>query len=164
MKGKVVALVVAGSLVFGLGACKKKEEAAPVGQAPAGPAVMMPPQAPEIMVPDSVKVMWSAVKMTIEDKSKKSSQDVTVKLGSDYRIPGSTMTVKVGDFLPDFKMEGSVITSASDQLNNPAVRVVVFDGDKEIFKGWLYSKFPAIHPFQHERYGLTLKDGVKGKG
>jgi hypothetical protein len=41
------------------------------------------------------------------------------------------------------------------------VRIIVFEGEEEIFKGWLYSKFPAIHPFQHERYGLLLKEGVK---
>ena len=161
MKGKVVALLVAGSLVFTF-ACKKKEEAKPAEQAAPAPGVMMPPTAPEIVVPEQVKGKWGAVKLAIEDKTAKSTKDVTVKLNSDYKVPDSTLVIKVGDFLPDFKMEGTVITSATDQPNNPAVRVVIMDGDKELFKGWLYSKFPAIHPFQHERFALTLKEGVKG--
>ncbi|HDZ88696.1 MAG TPA: DUF2155 domain-containing protein, partial [Nitrospirae bacterium] len=40
------------------------------------------------------------------------------------------------------------------------VHVTVLDGGREIFKGWLYSKFPTIHPFQHDKYGLTLKEAV----
>jgi len=161
MKGKVVALMIAGSLVFTM-ACKKKEEAKPTEQAAPAPGMVVPSQPPEVVVPEAVKGKWSAVKIAIEDKTAKSTKEVSIKLNSDYKIPNSTLTIKVGEFLPDFKMEGTVITSASDQPNNPAVKIVVMDGDKEIFKGWLYSKFPAIHPFQHERFGLTLKEGLKG--
>jgi len=78
-----------------------------------------------------------------------------------FSVPGSNLKITVGEFLPDFKMEGLNITSLSNDPNNPAVNVKVFEGDKEVFKGWLYSKFPAIHPFEHPTYALLLKDGVK---
>ena len=171
---------------LGIGACKKKEQQ-PVPQAPqmmpggqiqpgqmppAGqmPGAQMPPghgaaNVPkaelQISVPDSVKGKWSAVKLVVEDKSTKKKQEFTVNLNSELKVPNSNLKVAVGDFLPEFRMDAQNITSASNEPNNPAVRIRVFEGDKEIFKGWLYSKFPAIHPFEHPKYGLTLKEGIK---
>lgn len=142
--------------------CKKKEEQ-PVPQAPAGPGVgvMMPPGETKVIVPEVVKGKWDAVKLIIEDKVAKKTSEVTVKLDSEYTIPNSNLKIKVGEFLPDFKMDGLTITSSSNEPNNPAVRVVVYENGKEIFKGWLYAKFPTIHPFQHDKYGILLKEGVK---
>lgn len=115
----------------------------------------------EILVPDSVKGKWASVVLTIEDKASGKSNDVTVKIGGEYTIPDTKIKIKVGDFLPDFKMAGSTITSNSADPNNPAVHVTITEGDQELFKSWLYSQFQAIHPFQHEKYGVTLKAGVK---
>ena len=176
MVKKLAVLILAVGLVVSFGACKQKsaEKAPAPATAPApgtpanphgaagGPGIMMPPGEMHVVVPDAVKSKFSGVKLIIEDKSANKMSEATVKLGSEFKIPNSSLTVKVADFLPDFKMDGSLITSSSAEPNNPAVRVVVTENGKEIFKGWLYSKFPAIHPFQHEKFGLTLKEGVKG--
>jgi hypothetical protein len=155
-------IVMLSILLLSLGSCKKKEEK-PVPQAPMGPGtgVMMPPGETKVVVPEAVKGKWDAVKLVIEDKTAKKTSEVIVKLDSEYTIPNSNLKVKVGEFLPDFKMDGLTITSSSNEPNNPAVRVVVYEGGKEIFKGWLYSKFPTIHPFQHDKYGITLKEGIR---
>jgi hypothetical protein len=173
-------VVLAFSL--GLGGCKKKEQQPvpqapqmpPMGQMP--PAGQMPPgQMPpghaggkmsvpkdlKIMVPDSVKGKWSAVKIVVEDKASKKKQEYTVNLNSEFKVPNSNLKLEVGDFIPEFRMNGDTITSASNEPNNPAVRVKVYEGSKEVFKGWLYSKFPTIHPFEHPKYGLMLKEGVR---
>lgn len=165
---------------FGLVACKKKEQKQPVPQspmmAPGGqmqPGGQMPPgQGPagkitvpkgdlKVVVPDSVKGKWSAVKLVVEDKASKKQQEYTVKLNSELKIPNSDLKIAVGDFLPEFRMTADTITSTSNTPNNPAVRIQVYEGSKEIFKGWLYSKFPTIHPFEHPKYGLILKEGLK---
>lgn len=185
---RIVALCVGIALAFsfGLGACKKKEEQpvpkaglqmtpaapgagpAPVpgtdpaqmpaghGTAPAGPKPEL-----KVVVPDSVKGKWSAVKIVVEDKGAKKSQEYTVNLNSELKVPNSNLKIAVGDFLPDFKMDAGTVTSSSNTPNNPSVNVKVFEGDKEVFKGWLYSKFPTIHPFEHPKYGITLKEGIK---
>lgn len=162
MLKKSVLILMAVALVFSFAACKKKEQpaAGPEGGMKA-PGIYVPPGEPQVIVPDSVKGKWSAVDLVIQDKTTGKSETAKVNIGSDYNIPGSTLRVHVVDFLPDFKMEGTVITSQSNDLNNPAARVDIFDGSKQIFKGWLYSKFPAIHPFQHEKYAVTLKDAIK---
>jgi hypothetical protein len=135
----------------------------PAGAMPPGHAggASVPKVEMKIAVPDSVKGKWSGVVLVVEDKSTKKKQEFKVNLNSDLKIPNSNLKVAVGDFLPSFKMDGSTITSASNDPGNPAVRVKVYEGEKEIFKGWLYSKFPAIHPFEHPKYGLGLKEGIK---
>lgn len=162
MRGKLLVAVAALALVAALGACKKKEEA-PIAAQPEMGAPAMPQVMPvkEVVVPDSVKGKWTAVKLMIEDKTANTSNDVVIPLGSEQEIAGSKLKIKVVEFLPHFKMQGSVITSASDELENPAVHVFVYENGAEVFKGWLYSKYPGIHPFTHERYGITLKEPVR---
>ena len=121
----------------------------------------MPKGELQIVVPANVKGKWSAVKIVVEDKATRKAQEYTVKLNSDFQIPNSNLKVAVGEFLPDFRMDVGTITSASNDPNNPAVNIKVFEGGKEIFKGWLYAKFPAIHPFEHPKVGLALKEGIK---
>ena len=136
--------------------------AMPPGQMPPGQGGRSVPKVEmKIIVPDNVKGKWSGVILIVEDKSTKKKQEFKVNLNSDLKIPNSNLKVAVGDFLPSFKMDGSTITSASNDSGNPAVRVKVSEGDKEVFKGWLYSKFPAIHPFEHPKYGIGLKEGIK---
>jgi hypothetical protein len=172
MKRKIFAIACGLLLIFAFGACKKKEEAAPpvVPQFGGGPQQQQGvPQGHQplisvgetsILVPDSVKGKWKAVILKVENKTTKKTEELTVNLNSDVTLPNSNIKVSVGDFLPDFKMDGRTITSLSNELNNPAVRIIVFENDDEIFKGWLYSKFPSIHPFEHPQYGILLKNGV----
>jgi len=173
MKKQIVAAVCGLSLVLAFGACKKKEEKPPVPQAgmpgqqqqvpPGHPGgqVTMPKGQTVVNMPDSVKGKWKAATLVVEDKNTKKKNEYTVNLNSDFTVPGSNLKISVGEFLPDFKMEGLNITSLSNDPNNPAVNVKIFEADKEVFKGWLYSKFPAIHPFEHAKYSITLKEGVK---
>ncbi|MBF0327665.1 MAG: DUF2155 domain-containing protein [Nitrospirae bacterium] len=187
-------VLVAGMIVAMVAAvgCKKKEEApapqqgaqqqlpgghppmpgAPGGQQMQGgqPGMAQPGGAPmpkagtlKVVVPDSVKGKWSAVKLIVEDKASKKRQEYSVNLNSDFKVPNTNLNISVGDFMPDFRM-ADTITSASNQLNNPAVYVKVTENNAEIFKGWLYSKFPTIHPFEHPKFGISLKEAVAKKG
>ena len=155
-------VVLAGLLiVFSVVSCKKKEERPIPSSVSMQPGVMMPQGETQIVVPEFVQGKWSGVKLIVEDKSAGSQSDVAINLGEEYTIPGSELKIKVNEFLPDFVMDGLTITSKSEELNNPAANIVVTEGDNEIFTGWLYSKFPAIHPFQHDKYGITLKEAVE---
>ncbi|MBF0320020.1 MAG: DUF2155 domain-containing protein [Nitrospirae bacterium] len=117
----------------------------------------------EIVVPDNVKGKWESVKLSIVDKKTNKTQAVNVKLGSEYKIPDSSITIKAGAFLPDFRMDSLTITSVSAELNNPAVNVTITESGKELFKGWLYSKYPDVHPFEHDRYAITLAEAIRKK-
>lgn len=161
--GKV--LVVGFALTMIATGCKKKEEApkapAQAPGAPASPQVMVPKET-TVIVPENVKGMWKKVKIVVEDKTTKKTSELVINVGSEMAIPNTNLKIAVGEFLPDFRMDGATITSASTNPNNPAVRIEVFEDGKSIFKGWLYAKFPAIHPFEHQKYSITLKEGLKG--
>ena len=140
---------------------KSPETMPPHGQmgAPNGDAAKKEPKT--VQVPADVKKSWKKVTLTFIDKGAKKTKEYNVDINSRLEIEGTNLRVAVGEFLPDFKMMGSIITSGSNEPVNPAVRVEIFEKGQSIFKGWLFAKMPEIHPFESDKYGLLLKEGVK---
>jgi len=134
-----------------------------------GQNIMMPKGETKVVVPDAVKGKWKAVVLQVDDKETKKSADYTVNLNSDFKVPGSNLKITVGEFLPDFRMNGLDITSTSNEPNNPAVGVRIYEGSKQVFPapgkkwGWLYARpeFRSMHPFENPKYGIVLKSALK---
>ncbi|MBZ0157162.1 MAG: DUF2155 domain-containing protein [Alphaproteobacteria bacterium] len=178
---KIVSGFLVATLALTLAAtgCRKKEEQivpkAPLQQSPMAVPLQEPMQAPmaasphgtapkvekSVVVPDAVKGKWSKVTLILEDKETKKSSEYTITIKSDFKVPNTDLTINVGEFLPDFRMNESTLTSGSNEPNNPAVQVEVFEKGQSIFKGWLFAKFPTMHPLEHQKYSLLLKEGVK---
>jgi hypothetical protein len=139
-----------------LAGCEKKEarkagETAPMsGHAAKKEAV--------VVVPDSVKGKWKAVKIAVTDKETNKETVYSVAIGGTFTIPNTDLSLKVDNFLPHFMMEGTTLTSQSNEPKNPAAQVRIVEGGKEIFRGWLFSLYPTTHAFQHPKYGFTLVD------
>jgi len=70
------------------------------------------------------------------------------------------LLLRVKNFLPAFIMDGTTMTSASNETKNPAAQIVITEGEKEVYRGWLFSLYPGTHAFQHPRYSFTLVDFV----
>ncbi len=114
-----------------------------------------------VRVPDDVKAKWQSVKLQVEQiAGEKSSRVFTVKVGGTLDIPGSSLQVTVRDFLPALQVSGNEVTSAGNDPTNPAALVTVSEGGKEIFRGWLFARFPDMQAFQHPVYRITLLEGV----
>ena len=114
-----------------------------------------------VRIPDAVMGKWQAVKLRVVEKDGGNPPETfTVRLGGQLAIPGSKLRVKAGEFLPALQVSGGEITSASNDPTNPAVLVTVSEDGKETFRGWLFSKFPEMQPFEHPRYRITLVEGV----
>ena len=174
------AVLGAAALIAVAGCSKPKEEVAEKPQAPApkveasashesaqpastgsmGMGGQKPVQR-QIVVPDDVKNTWKAVVLELTDRQENKSQEITVDIGETVTVGDLEITVQ--SFLPAFTMGGGVITSKSNETENPAARLVVKDKGTEVFSGWLFSLYPEAHPFQHERYALLLKDFVKAQ-
>ncbi len=189
MKIQTLFLVGAIALAIVTG-CSKKEEPAPPTPKAAEPAKQpeMPPshaQAPsaqpsspttppqegqtppsmpaptkrEVVVPEDVKKTWKAVVLQVTDKSANTSQDVTIDIGKSAKVGDLEITVEA--FLPAFTMTADSFTSTSNETTNPAARLTVRENGKEVFSGFLFSMHPDVHPFQHEKYAILLKDFIK---
>ncbi len=117
----------------------------------------------EVIVPEEIAKSWKAVKLTIEDKKLNKKETHTVNLNSDFKIPDSDLTIKAGYFLPDFKMDSLSITSVSNKTKNPALNISIRNNEGEVFRGWLFSLHPTIHPFKHDRFSVVLAEGVKSE-
>ncbi|MBK5276824.1 MAG: DUF2155 domain-containing protein [Desulfuromonadales bacterium] len=113
-----------------------------------------------IVVPPSVAGKWKAVRIAVIDKSNVSQKVFTIPIGGKQAIPSTAMIIKVETFLPAFIMEGSVMTSSSNELRNPGVKVQISENGSVLFQGWLFSKFPNSYAFMHPKYGFTFVDVV----
>jgi hypothetical protein len=162
MKTTSKILALALMTVVSLAGCKKKEEPQP--------PVMMPPHGmmeekheSVVVVPDSVKGKWKAVKIAVLDKNTQKSAEYEVPIGSELAVPGSDLVIKVDNFLPDFIMDGPIRTSASGEPKKPAAQVRIMEAGKEVYKGWLFYNLPSPHDFQHPRYAVSLAGFVPGE-
>ncbi len=168
MLKKMSAIAIAGLLALTVSACSKQEQAKQEEQAPA------PAQAPQtnlilpqkgqqatVSIPPEVKGKWKAIKLTVLDKTKKTSKDFEAKIGEETPVPGTKLSIKAEDFVPSFVMQGMNVTSASNEPTNPAAKVIITEGGKEVFKGWLFQRFPSTHAFNHPEFAITLSGGVK---
>jgi len=148
----LVILVMAAIAVPG---CKKKEEQAPVeGMPPHG--MMEQKAAPVVVVPDSVKGKWKAVKIAVVDKSTSKSTEYAIEIGKTFPVPNTDLVITVENFLPDFTMDGNIRTSKSDEPKNPAAQVLITDKGQEVYKNWLFALLKSPHVFEHPKYDITL--------
>ncbi len=106
--------------------CKKKEPPPPPMPpqgAPGQPGMPgaphgepgMPPVEKKVIVPDAVKGAWKAAKVEVEFKEKKSKKAFTIPLNSEFKVPDTDLTLKVGNFLPHFTMAADQITSGASR-------------------------------------------------
>jgi len=159
--GSVLRLfAVVAVVTFALSACSKKEEAKTEGMPSPHEGVAPKKKESVVVVPDSVKGKWKAVKIAVTDKTANKETVYTVNIGSSLTVPDSGLTIAVDAFLPHFTMDGTTLTSQSNEPKNPAAQIRILEGNKEQFKGWLFSLYPTTHSFSHPKYGFTLVDFI----
>jgi len=109
-----------------------------------------------VIVPPEVLQRWKSVKLAVIDKIHGTENIYIIPIRSPFKVPSSLLTIKVNDFLPAFTMEGTIITTSSNELLNPAVKIRVSENGTTIFQGWLFSRFPNTHAITHPKYGFSL--------
>ncbi|NQU44889.1 cytochrome c biogenesis protein ResB, partial [bacterium] len=69
------------------------------------------------------------------------------------------LRLRVERFEPDFVFGADRrVTSRSQELNNPAVEIALYEGDERVYSQWLFAKeaLKAMMHQHHEVYGLDL--------
>jgi hypothetical protein len=111
-------------------------------------------------VPPEVEKAWSGIRLRWKDLGSGKEGTLDVPLGDAKPLPDPDIVVRGDVFLPAFTMSGDAITSQGTEPQNPAARITVFEKGKEIFGGWIFTRFPDVHPFTHPKYQLRLEGGV----
>ena len=114
-------------------------------------------------VPPEVEAAYSGIKLRWKATDGKEGV-IDVPLGGGTPLPDPSIVVRADVFLPAFSMGGGVLTSDGVEPQNPAARITVFEKGREIFGGWIFTRFPDVHPFTHPKYKLLLEGGVRRTG
>ncbi len=132
------------------------------GEASPGASAAATPRVPtKLVVPEPVTAAYSGIRLHWKDSGSGREGTLDVPLGAAAPVPGSTLEVRADVFLPAFTMTSDAITSTGIEPENPAARIAVGEGGKELFAGWIFTRFPDVHPFEHPRISLRLEGGVR---
>jgi cytochrome c biogenesis protein len=71
---------------------------------------------------------------------------LTLAPGTPARLGEQGAMVELGDFIPDYVLEGNQITSRSDEPRNPAIRLQVTQPGGQPTTAWILAKSPEMHP------------------
>ena len=116
-----------------------------------------------LVVPPEVTAAYSSIRLGWKDSETGKEGTVEVPIGGAAELPGSDLEIRGDVFLPSFSMSAEEITSTGTGQENPAARIAVLEKGSEIFAGWIFTRFPEVHPFQHPRFSLRLEGGVPRK-
>jgi hypothetical protein len=114
----------------------------------------------EVAVPAAVQGKWAAVKLSVKNKETGQVTEIEAPLDTKTALPGTDLTIKPAYFLPSFIMQEGSISSVNNDPNNPAVKIYVRQGTKTIHEGWIFQRFPEVHPFENPKIELRLLGGV----
>ena len=149
--------------LFAMVGCGGKEDSAQsphdTGEIPLESKPMMAGPA-EVSISDEIKAAWKAIKVEITDNETGEKEVVEINIGEDKLVEGTGLNVKVISFLPAFQMDGSIVTSRSNETENPAAQIEISEGESQLFKGWLFTLYPTTHAFTHPKYSISLLEGV----
>ena len=112
-------------------------------------------------VPPEVQHAYLGIRLSWKDGSNGKEGVLEIPLGGTAKLPGSDLEVRGDVYLPAFSMSQDTITSSGVEEANPAARLTVAEKGQEIFGGWIFTRFPDVHPFQHPRYSLKLAGGIR---
>jgi hypothetical protein len=115
-----------------------------------------------IIVPPEVVKRWKSVKLAVIDKTRGTENIYVIPIGTLFKVPHSELSVMVEAFLPAFTMEGTTITTSSNELLNPGAKVNITENGAPVFQGWLFSKFPNTHAVTHPKFGFSLITVIGG--
>ncbi len=115
----------------------------------------------QLAIPPEVAHEYTGVRLTWKDRSDGKAGAIDVPLGGETPLPDPSLVVKADAFLPAFTMGAGSITSEGIEPTNPAARIAVFEKGQQIFGGWIFTKFPDVHPFTHKRFELRLEGGIR---
>ncbi len=135
--------------------------AAPVqASAPTASASASAAMDPALRLAPSVRSRWTGMKIGVIDLTQRQEATYLVSTGRDFTLPDGGLTFRILALVPDFTLDNGVITSRSDSPRNPAAQVLISENGRQLYRWWLFARFPDNQPFEHPRYAIRLLELV----
>lgn len=83
---------------------------------------------------------------------------VTLEIGKKFPLPLFNCTLSAVQFVPDFRLDGDSVYTASLEPNNPAVKILMETPGKDAQEQWLFLKYPQFHQQQSGPVQLQFLD------
>lgn len=112
--------------------------------------------AKEVRVSDEVRATWKVVEVELTDTDSAVKKVLKLDVGKKVAIEGTNFKISAVVFIPHYVIYEDHIGSKTNELNNPAVLMELFDGDKSVARGWIFKSFTTFNSFVHEKYTIAL--------
>jgi len=113
----------------------------------------------KLNIPAAVKEKWRAVKLGINAEGGKETA-VRMPIGGAIRVEGTALKLHVVAFVPAFTSNARMITSVSNNPDNPAVLLRLQEGKKTLSEGWVFQNLTEFNTFSHGQVKVRLSTGL----
>ena len=108
-----------------------------------------------VKVTDAIKSKYRSVNLQVTDNSTGTRDVIKLGVGAKKEL-GDGFSLKADVFLPDYSIFDDYIASRSEDLNNPAVMVELYQGDKLVASGWVFKEMADFNSYSHLRFSVAL--------
>jgi cytochrome c biogenesis protein len=117
---------------------------------------------------DNVASNIVGIELSKKSPDKTSSEIIgtyDISIGHDVQVPNTQLTIKLADYVPDFVMDDSGnVGSRTNEPNNPAALIELYDGKDLKYKSWIFQKFPGFHAQKESEYSFNLVSTGSSEG
>jgi cytochrome c biogenesis protein len=85
-------------------------------------------------------------------------QTFTLRPGETVKLGDTGTQVALGDFIPDFVLEGNQVLSRSNEPNNPAMHLILTQADGKRRSAWFFPKAPQMDTPNEGGIAFRLRD------
>jgi hypothetical protein len=110
-------------------------------------------------VPAEVKATWKSVELSVSIAGK--VHTLRVAVNTEATIPGSALAVRVLAYLPTFQIGDGVITSSSNNPDNPAVLLRLMEKGRPLAEGWVFQNLPDFNSFKTDKAQIRLVSAAR---
>ncbi len=108
-----------------------------------------------LSIPPEVKAKWKTVELAITPAGGK-EQRAHVAIGGKVAIANTALSLSVDAFVPAFMSDAGVVSSSSNQLDNPAVELQLHDHKEKIAEGWVFQNLADYNSFSSSQVNVRL--------
>jgi len=105
-------------------------------------------------IPAEVKAKWKTAELSLAGPNLP-LRTVKVAIGGETNV-GKALVLRVLAYVPAFQSDSGIVTSASNNPDNPAVLVQLLEGKQPVAEGWVFQKLPDFNTFSTDRLKVQL--------